>query len=149
MISLRHPKIAEKELVDPLRSKIMRAVKRAHTKPEVVVRQVLHRMGLRFRLQRKDLPGTPDIVLPKHRTAIFVHGCFWHRHEDCSKATMPKTRVEFWSNKFSQNVCRDQRNVHALETTGWTVLVVWECETLDQSALSKKLSAELKRESFS
>jgi DNA mismatch endonuclease (patch repair protein) len=106
----------------------MASVRGKDTKPELELRRGLHRLGYRFRLHRKDLPGRPDIVLPKHRTVIFVNGCFWHRHDGCSKATTPKTRVEFWSTKFEQNVARDQRNVEDLEAAGWRVLVVWECE---------------------
>ncbi len=86
-------------------------------------------MGLRFRLHRKDLPGTPDIVFPRHRTVVFVHGCFWHRHRGCRKASTPKTRVEFWETKFAQNSRRDERNVAALEALGWRVFVIWECQT--------------------
>jgi DNA mismatch endonuclease (patch repair protein) len=96
----------------------MRAVRRADTGPERSVRKILHRLGFRFRLHRKYLPGTPDIVLPRHRTAIMVHGCFWHRHPGCSKATTPKTRIDFWEDKFRANVARDQRNTHSLEAVG-------------------------------
>lgn len=117
----------------------MRAVRQAHTGPEVTVRKLLHGLGLRFRLQRRDLPGTPDIVLPKHRTVIFVHGCFWHRHEGCSRATMPKTRVEFWREKFDRNVIRDQEKERALVDIGWRVLTVWECETRWPKMLTDKL----------
>lgn len=125
--------------VDPTRSHIMRSVRRAHTGPELVVRKLLHGLGLRFRLQRRGLPGTPDIVLPKHKTAIFVHGCFWHRHAGCEKATMPKTRVEFWTDKFDRNVMRDQEKERALVDAGWRVLTIWECETRKGHALTDKL----------
>lgn len=125
--------------VDPIRSKIMRAVGRSDTKPELVVRRVLHGLGLRFRIQRNDLPGTPDIVLPKHRTVVFVHGCYWHRHEGCSKATVPKTRVDFWKTKFEQNVRRDRKNEDELLRQGWTVLTIWECETKQIDNLRAKL----------
>ena len=117
----------------------MRAVKRADTGPEKTVRRILHRLGLRFRLHRKDLPGTPDIVLPKHQTVIMVHGCFWHRHPGCSKATSPKTRIDFWQDKFRTNVARDQRNVDALEAAGWRVLTIWECEARNEQALEENL----------
>ncbi|MFN3727574.1 MAG: very short patch repair endonuclease [Allosphingosinicella sp.] len=127
--------------VDAARSRIMRSVRQAHTGPELVVRKLLHAMGLRFRLQRRDLPGTPDIVLPKHRTAIFVHGCFWHRHVGCSKATMPRTRTEFWREKFDRNVERDRVNERALADAGWQVLTVWECETREAQTLSNRLCA--------
>ncbi|MER9938222.1 DNA mismatch endonuclease Vsr [Mesorhizobium sp. M0088] len=125
--------------VDPIRSRIMGAVRQRDTGPETVVRQVLHGLGLRFRLHRKDLAGTPDIVLPKHKTAIFVHGCFWHRHTGCSKATTPKTRVQFWQEKFDRNVDRDLRNESALRNQGWSVFVIWECETRDLVNLRERL----------
>jgi DNA mismatch endonuclease (patch repair protein) len=129
------------DAIDPLRSRVMRAVRRAHTVPEVMVRRLLHSLGLRFRLQRRGLPGTPDIVLPKHRTAIFVHGCFWHRHEGCSKATTPKTRAEFWQDKFERNVQRDREKEQALAKAGWRVLTIWECETRQAETLAEKLRA--------
>lgn len=124
---------------DPIRSRIMSAVRQKNTGPETIVRQVLHGLGLRFRLHRKDIPGTPDIVLPKHRAVIFVHGCFWHRHRGCSKTTTPKTRVEFWQEKFGRNVDRDLRNERVLLEQGWNVLVVWECETKSQASLQERL----------
>lgn len=131
---------AKRNETDPIRSRIMSAVRQKDTGPETIVRQLLHELGLRFRLQRKDLPGTPDIVLPKHKTVIFVHGCFWHRHDGCSKATTPKTRVEFWLEKFERNMDRDRRNERALLEQGWQVLVVWECETKDRDRLRERLS---------
>ncbi|MDH4565315.1 DNA mismatch endonuclease Vsr [Pseudomonas sp. BN414] len=124
------------------RSDIMRAVKRAHTAPEISVRQTLHALGLRFRLHRRDLPGSPDIVLPRFRTAIFVHGCFWHRHTDCRYATTPKTRQEYWLPKFMANVERDARKEAQLRGLGWRVLVVWECETRDRGELVTRLRRE-------
>lgn len=99
-----------------------------NTKPELRLRSLLHRAGFRFRLHAKDLPGRPDIVLPRYRTVIFVHGCFWHRHAGCRNATTPSTRMEFWQDKFDGNVNRDQRNRATLEAAGWKVLTVWECE---------------------
>lgn len=111
------------------RSAHMRLVRRQHTAPELVVRKVAHSLGLRFRLHRKDLPGTPDLVFPKYRTAIFVHGCFWHRHEGCRKASTPGTRTDFWLTKFARNKERDKRNVADLEAQGWRVLIIWECQT--------------------
>ena len=106
----------------------MAAIKSKDTKPEIAVRKLLHSLGYRFRLHRKDLPGSPDIVLPKYKTVIFVHGCFWHRHKNCKYATSPKTREEFWENKFKQNVERDKNNFKELKNLNWKVLVLWECE---------------------
>ena len=108
---------------------LMARVRRQDTQPELVVRSTLHAMGERFRLCRRDLPGRPDIVLPRHRLAIFVHGCFWHRHNGCRLSSFPKTRVEFWTEKFATNVARDARNVQELCTLGWSVGIIWECET--------------------
>jgi DNA mismatch endonuclease (patch repair protein) len=98
------------------------------TAPERALRSALHRAGLRFRLHRRDLPGRPDIVLPSRRLAIFVHGCFWHRHEGCRFTTTPTTNAEFWQRKFASNTTRDAANVAALEALGWRVIVAWECE---------------------
>jgi DNA mismatch endonuclease (patch repair protein) len=105
---------------------------------------VLHALGYRFRLHRRDLPGSPDIVLPARKTAIFVHGCFWHRHEFCKYSYNPKTNVEFWNRKFNNNVERDRRAQEGLQRLGWKVIVIWECETSDRPGLSSKLSAYLK-----
>lgn len=115
-----------------------------NTKPELLVRRALHRLGFRFRLHGRDLPGRPDIVLPKYRTAIFIHGCFWHRHPGCSKASTPKTRVDFWQDKFDANVARDRRNVIALESAGWRVLIVWECETRKIEELTERLGVQIR-----
>jgi len=100
------------------------------TKPEIAVRKMLHAAGFRFRLHVKGLPGKPDIVLPKWKTVIFVHGCFWHRHEGCKDATTPKTRTEWWLEKFAKNVANDLKKRSALEAAGWRVIVVWECEVV-------------------
>ena len=104
----------------------MSGIRGKNTKPEMAVRSYLHRAGLRFRLHT-DLPGKPDLVFPKHRTVVFVHGCFWHRHEGCRYTTIPRSNVEFWQLKFTGNVERDARNVAALKEAGWRVGVVWEC----------------------
>lgn len=109
------------------RSALMSKIRSGNTKPELVVRTTLHRLGFRFRLHRKDLPGRPDIVLPKHRKVIFVHGCFWHGHT-CKLASKPKTNSLYWSNKIQLNKERDSRNRIALELQGWVVLELWECE---------------------
>ncbi len=106
----------------------MSRVSSKDTKPEKIVRSFLHRAGFRFRLHARDLPGKPDVVLPKHKTAIFVHGCFWHRHPGCKRATTPKTRREFWMEKFKKNVRRDNLNQKKLKELGWEVIVVWACK---------------------
>jgi DNA mismatch endonuclease (patch repair protein) len=109
------------------RSRNMARIRGAHTVPERTLRSALHRMGLRFRLHQADLPGRPDIVLRRFRTAIFVHGCFWHRHRGCSYAATPKTRAKFWQKKLNGNRGRDSRQIRSLVEMGWRVLVVWEC----------------------
>lgn len=109
------------------RSRMMSGIRGSNTRPEMLVRKGLHAAGFRFRLHVRDLPGRPDIVLQKYRTAIFVHGCFWHRHPGCHYATTPTTRPEFWKEKFEANVRRDQENRRKLEEAGWRVLIVWEC----------------------
>lgn len=121
------------------RSKMMAKVRAANTRPERIVRSAAHRIGLRFRLHRRDLPGTPDLVLPKRKLVIFVHGCFWHRHEGCARSSLPATNVEFWIRKFQRNVERDRAAVAALEVAGWQVVVIWECQTKDVSALTANL----------
>ena len=118
--------------VSEQRSRNMSAIKSKNTKPEIAVRKLLHSMGYRFRLHRKDLPGSPDIVLPKYKTVIFVHGCFWHRHENCKYASTPKTRQEFWEAKFRENINRDKLNQENLSSKGWKIIVVWECEINDK-----------------
>ncbi|HGP0242054.1 TPA: very short patch repair endonuclease [Pseudomonas aeruginosa] len=117
----------------------MRAVPRENTTPEITVRKALHRLGFRFRLHQKTLPGSPDIVLTKYKTAIFVHGCFWHRHPMCKYATFPKTRTEFWSKKFTANTHRDIKNIASLNAMGWHALVIWECQTKDKILLNEIL----------
>ena len=127
------------------RSERMSRIRGANTKPELKVRRLLHRCGYRFRLHRKDLPGRPDIVLPRHRAVIFVHGCFWHRHPDptCRRARMPRTRREFWEAKLQGNRERDVRDQRALAEAGWRVLVVWECELGDNEQLENEIRAWL------
>lgn len=110
------------------RSRMMSGIKGRNTKPERLVRSYLHAAGFRFRLHRKDLPGCPDIVLPRYRAIIFVHGCFWHRHEGCYLASFPATRVDFWESKFAANVERDRRNETTLAEAGWRVIIIWECQ---------------------
>ena len=118
------------------RSAIMRGIRRSHTEPELVVRSAAHRIGLRFRLHRSDLPGKPDIVLPRWRTVVFVHGCFWHGHKGCVRSRIPKSNVKFWQEKFARNSARDKRNLVALQKAGWRVLIIWQCQarTVDEAS---------------
>lgn len=125
------------------RSWNMSRIKGRDTGPERQVRSLLHRLGFRFSLKRRDLPGRPDIVLARYGTVIFVHGCFWHRHKNCHNSVLPKTRPEFWLAKLNGNVERDKRNAIALKDLGWKVLIVWECEVSDEPKLSQKLLAKL------
>jgi DNA mismatch endonuclease (patch repair protein) len=122
------------------RRRIMQAVGSKNTKPEMTVRRLLHAMGYRFRLHRKDLPGRPDIVLPNYRKAIFVHGCFWHAY-GCAKGQPPKSRHEYWLPKLEQNVERDRTKEEQLSALGWDVYVVWQCEMKDLDALAERLRA--------
>lgn len=115
----------------------MSGIRAKNTAPEVLVRKALFAAGFRFRLHRRDLPGTPDVVLPSRRVAVFVHGCFWHRHEGCGYSKLPSTRPEFWKVKLEGNAARDERNVGALLAEGWRVLVVWECAIKDPATLSR------------
>lgn len=125
------------------RSDNMSRIGSKDTEPELAVRSTLHELGYRFRLHRRDLPGTPDIVLPKHRTVIFVHGCFWHRHRNCRLSYTPKSNLAFWQQKFGANVARDHRVRQQLRRLGWRVRVVWECQTNSPDALTAKLRAML------
>lgn len=122
------------------RSEIMGRVRNKDTRPEMLVRRLVHGMGYRYRLHRGDLPGKPDLVFGGRRKVIFVHGCFWHRHENCPLARMPKSRVEFWRIKLNGNRERDTRNIQALREGGWSVLVIWECETRDTDALRRRIT---------
>lgn len=131
------------KLTPERRSHNMSRIRSRDTKPEKMVRSLLHRMGCRFRLHRKDLPGKPDIVLPKHHTVIFVHGCYWHRHPDCRFAYRPKSNIQFWENKFQENTARDARQIQQLTTLGWRALIVWECETRNLEVLGERLRREL------
>jgi DNA mismatch endonuclease (patch repair protein) len=106
----------------------MSRIRSSNTAPELALRRALHALGFRFRIHRKDLPGKPDIVLPRYRTVVFVHGCFWHRHVGCKVATTPKSNTAFWVEKFDKNVARDSRSKILLEAQGWKVIIVWECE---------------------
>ena len=133
------------DVFDPAkRSEIMSRIRGRDTKPELLVRRIAHGLGFRFRLHRRDLPGCPDIVFPKYRAVIQVHGCFWHRHPDCRFASSPKTRVEYWTKKFEGNVQRDRRNERALTDLGWRTMVIWECETKDTKAVAARIESFLR-----
>lgn len=123
------------------RSWNMSRIRNRDTKPEILVRSLLHRLGFRFRLHRKDLPGKPDIVMPGRGAVIFVHGCFWHRHKRCKETTTPKTKTAFWRKKFAGNVERDIKAQRQLRRMGWRVKVIWQCQTRDE----KRLTAILQR----
>ncbi len=110
------------------RSERMSRIRSSNTSPELALRRAIHALGLRFRLHRKDLPGKPDIVLPRYNAVVFVHGCFWHRHDGCKVATTPKSNTQFWADKFDRNVARDAASQDLLQAAGWKVIVVWECE---------------------
>lgn len=125
------------------RSRMMSGIRGKDTKPELIVRSYLHRAGLRFRLHAK-LPGKPDLVLPKYRTAVFVHGCFWHRHEGCRYATTPASNAKFWQEKFAGNVRRDARAKQQLEELGWRVQVIWACQLNDREL--GKLAATIRKD---
>ncbi|WP_417917248.1 very short patch repair endonuclease [Candidatus Electronema sp. JC] len=127
------------------RSWNMSRIRSQHTKPELIIRSLLHRAGFRFRISNKTLPGSPDVVLPKYKTAIFVHGCFWHRHENCAKARMPGSNQDYWRQKFARNRARDAAAVKELESQCWRVIVLWECDILrDPLAMLERLVHELK-----
>ena len=135
------------DIFDPeKRSEIMSRIRGRDTKPELIVRRIAHGLGFRFRLHRKDLPGRPDIVFPRHQAVIVVHGCFWHRHPGCKHASSPKTRVRYWQNKFEDNVVRDKRNETALRDLGWKVMLIWECETKDHEAVAARIESFLRRD---
>lgn len=125
------------------RSYCMSRIRGKDTKPEIVVRRIAHALGYRFRLHRRDLPGTPDLVFPRLRKLIHMHGCYWHCHDCRYGAVVPKTNAEFWQRKRAGNVERDRRNARAARELGWDVLVVWECEVRDETALRRRLSAFL------
>ena len=127
------------------RSENMRRIRSQDTNPELALRSLIHRLGYRFRLHRKDLPGRPDIVFPGRRKVIFAHGCFWHQHSGCREGRIPSSRLEYWGPKLSRNKIRDAANQARLEEEGWQVLVVWECELKGGAALTKKLKRFLGR----
>ncbi len=122
------------------RSELMAGIRSRDTAPELAVRRIAHRMGLRFRLHRKALPGCPDLVFTKHRLAVFVHGCFWHRHDKCPLSHIPKTHTAYWADKLERNVARDERNREALQVLGWRVVVIWECEVGNAATVRRRLA---------
>lgn len=129
------------------RSNIMSSVRSKGTAPELAVRSVLRELGIRYRLHRKDLPGSPDLVVQKQRLALFVHGCFWHHHT-CAKGTnLPKQNSEFWRSKIARTVIRDRENEHALADLGWHYAIIWECQTRKRESLFKLVKCHLVRES--
>jgi DNA mismatch endonuclease (patch repair protein) len=125
------------------RSRMMAGIQGKNTKPELLVRKYFHGRGLRYRLHAKELPGKPDLVFPKYKAVIFVHGCFWHQHIGCKYASKPQTRTEFWTHKFSENVKRDSYQIAALEGLGWRVFVVWECELLEGTSRLESLLLDI------
>lgn len=128
------------DVFDPQkRSEIMRLVHSKNTKPELSVRSVLHSLGYRFRTNRKDLPGSPDIVLPRFGLIILVNGCFWHRHEGCRLSRLPKSNEEYWQKKIDRNVARDEENLRFLKALGWRVLVLWECQISNRKKLTQRI----------
>lgn len=127
------------KLSTALRSANMKAIRGRDTGPEMCVRKVIFALGYRYRLHVRGLPGTPDLVFSSRRQVIFVHGCFWHQHEGCKRATIPQSNVDFWRDKLERNVCRDAENVRALNAAGWRTLVIWECETKDAASLKNAL----------
>jgi DNA mismatch endonuclease (patch repair protein) len=121
------------------RSKNMSKIRSKNTKPELLVRSIIHQMGYRFRLHVPDLPGKPDIVLPRHRKIIFVHGCFWHQHKNCKIAHKPKSRISYWQPKLNANKKRHRKHMRTLKSLGWNCIVVWECETKNLNKMKAKL----------
>lgn len=128
------------DIFDPQkRSAIMAAIRGHNTKPEILVRSMVHRIGYRFRIHKHKLPGRPDIILPRHRKIIQVHGCFWHAHTDCKISRTPKSNEQYWTPKLKRTVERDKRNLQALNDLGWDVLTVWECEIKDTDQLAERI----------
>jgi DNA mismatch endonuclease (patch repair protein) len=130
-------------IASPQRSVLMARIRGKNTKPEFAVRRAAHALGYRFRLHRRDLPGSPDLVFPRLRKVIFVHGCFWHRHAGCRYAYVPKANAGFWTTKFESNVKRDSNVLQRLDDLGWKTLVIWECELSDASVVAARLASFL------
>jgi DNA mismatch endonuclease (patch repair protein) len=127
------------------RSQLMSRIRGVNTRPELIVQRLAHSLGYRFLLHRRDLPGVPDLTFPARRKAVFVHGCFWHRHSGCRFAYSPKTNREFWANKFAANRARDRRAIRQLRAVGWDPLIVWECELRDLTRVRRVLVTHLRR----
>ena len=127
------------------RSRNMSRIQSKNTAPERIVRTLFHKSGYRFRLHQADLPGTPDIVLPKYKTVVFVNGCFWHQHKGCKKATVPKSNVSYWIPKLNKNVKRLERNGIEFKKLNWKVVVIWECETINPKKVLKSLESKIKK----
>lgn len=134
------------KMVTEARRRNMQANQSKNTSPEIRVRKALHALGYRFRVHRNDLPGKPDIVLPKYRLIVFVHGCFWHQHTGCKLASRPSSNTSYWKAKFDKNRLRDKRNQIALEEAGWEVAIIWECETRQSTTLNSRLRELLENE---
>jgi DNA mismatch endonuclease (patch repair protein) len=130
-------------MIDPARSALMASIRKRDTKPELVVRRLCHQLGFRFRLYRRDLPGTPDLVFPRLRKLIWVHGCFWHQHSGCKLAKLPKSRLDYWLPKLRRNRERDVASEAAVSALGWRSLIIWECETKDIDSLTTALETFL------
>lgn len=141
--TIKVPRFPSNADVTAATSKVMRSIRSRDTRPELAVRSLLHRMGHRFRLHRRDLPGTPDLVLPKYRVAVLVHGCFWHQHADCRHARLPSKRRDYWLPKLARTQQRDAVTVAALNALGWRALIVWECETTDEQMLRMRFDEAL------
>jgi DNA mismatch endonuclease (patch repair protein) len=127
------------KLTPAQRSALMRTIRKTNTRPEMVVRRLAHALGLRFRLHRRDLPGTPDLVLPRRRAVVMVHGCFWHQHNGCQLARKPRSRLDYWLPKLDRNQARDAEARERLEADGWRVVVIWECESKDAELVTARL----------
>jgi DNA mismatch endonuclease (patch repair protein) len=139
----------DRQVLKEIRNQLMARVKSKNTIPEMAVRRAMHQRGFRYRLHRKDLPGCPDVVLPRHRTIVFIHGCFWHGCVSCDRGTrQPKSNIEFWNAKLASNKRRDSRNKVALEELGWRVLVVWECTVRDKHRLGAAIDELVRSSNF-
>jgi DNA mismatch endonuclease (patch repair protein) len=136
---MRQKSRSKDKLTKQQRSSLMAKVGPRNTKPELIVRRLLHKYGYRYRLHKKSLPGSPDIVFSSRKKIIFVHGCFWHRHDGCKMTTTPSIRKKFWEDKFAANIHRDIKNIQVLKDMGWKSLVVWECQTRNIDSIGKSI----------